>query len=217
MHDFRQRLDHMLDPFARPDQPEGQKHLSPFDTKLRFAEPGFDKVEIGNAVGNDIYFLLRHTVNFVEDLQSLMGHDDKAVATGNQDLHHPSLIIIWLTQECMQRGHHRHSHLLEQGKKMAPCRSSIDTEFVLHAEHIGIVEVQKISGLPVGSQIFFQQLEAHMRRVIITLGTIIDRPDETVCIGRLGSHCLAKIMGKCRNPTQPGRVVPQKGDAPGLV
>ena len=46
---------------------------------------------------------------------------------------------------------------------MAPGRSTVDAELVLHAEHVRVVEVQEIRGAPVGVQILLVQLEAYAR------------------------------------------------------
>ena len=42
-------------------------------------------------------------------------------------------------------------------------RAAVDSELVLHAEHIGIVKVQEFRRAPVGIQLLFLELEAHSR------------------------------------------------------
>lgn len=51
---------------------------------------------------------------------------------------------------------------------------------MLHGEHIGIVEIQVISGAAIGIQVFFLQLAAHQRSIAVALLAVIDGTNETI-------------------------------------
>jgi hypothetical protein len=63
---------------------------------------------------------------------------------------------------------------------MTSSSPSVDAELMLHAEHLGIVEVQEIRRLPIRSEILLHDLKAHAGRISITLGSVIDRSDKAI-------------------------------------
>ena len=112
---------------------------------------------------------VRHAVGVAQDLRALARHHHHAVAALHQLFHHLALRGVGLAQHRVQGRDHRHPHFLEQRQQMAARRSAVDAELVLHAEHVGVVEIQEIRGPPIGIEVLLQELEAHPRRVLVTL------------------------------------------------
>ena len=111
---------------------------------------GVGEGHIRNAVGNDIHLGIRHPVDLAQDFRALVRHHHQAVAAPHQFVHHMALRRIRFVQHGVQRGDHRHPHLLEQGQQVAAGRTAVDAELVLHAEHVRVVLVQFIRGGPIG-------------------------------------------------------------------
>src|SRR6266851_8517348 len=53
--------------------------------------------------------------------------------------------------------------------------ASEDPVLVLQADQIHIAEVEKVRGLPVGSQVVLRELESHPDGIVVTLFGIVDR------------------------------------------
>ena len=159
-----------------------------------------------------IHLGIRHTISVSQDISPLPGHHNHAVTVTHQFLHHSALGGIWMAQHGVQGGHNRHPHFLQQGKQMTPRSPSINTELMLHAEDIGIVEIQEIRRATVGVEILFQKLEAHTRGIIIPLLTVIDGSDKTVHARGFRRHSLREVMGECSNSTESWEIISQKGD-----
>ena len=113
---LRKRLDCMLNPLPWTDQPKSEQHLTALHPKLPLAKFRFYKVEIRDAVRDDVHFVIRDPVGFIQDLASFTGHHDETTTARQQGIHHPALRIIGITKDRMKRRHHRHPNLLEQGK-----------------------------------------------------------------------------------------------------
>ena len=115
-HDLRQGLDRVLNSLSRPYETEGKKHLASLHTELFLAESRFHKVEIRDAVRNDIHLLIGDPVGFLQDLPPLAGHHDETTATRQQRIHHPALRGIGIAEDRMKGRDHRHPNLLQQGQ-----------------------------------------------------------------------------------------------------
>jgi hypothetical protein len=88
-----------------------------------------------------------------------------------------------------------------------------DTIFVLHANDISIDQIKAVGGAPVGTRIVLIEGEAHPFRVLVALGTIVDRQREDLAVwGRhvLTPHtdrsyrwqCHTGAAGGCRSPPE---------------
>ena len=97
---------------------------------------------------------------------------------------------------------------------MTARRTPVDPEFVLHAEHVRVVEVQKIRRTTVRIEILLQQLKTNARRVFVALGPVVDRRHITVGSGCRTRHRLAEIMRESRDSAQARKVVAEEGNAP---
>ena len=206
-HHFRERLDDVLDPLPRPEQSKRQQHHAPFHTELRLVNAGVGKRNVRDAVRDHVDLRIGNAINFAQNLRAFPSHHDHAVTAPHQLLHHFALREIRLAENGVQGRHHRHPHFLQERQQMTARRPAIDAELMLHAQHVGIVEVQKIRRAPVGIEILFQQLKADPRRIFVTLHAIIHRPRKTLRVRRRARDAFTKIGRKSRDPTTP-RIVP---------
>ena len=86
-----------------------------------------------------------------------------------------ALVGIWLAKHGVQRRYEWHSQPPQQLQNVRARPSSKDSVFMLQADQIDIAEIQKVRGLPVGSQIIFGQLESHSRGIVVALFGIVNR------------------------------------------
>ena len=166
---------------------------------------------------NDVHLRLRHTVDFAQDLRALARHHHQAVAAPHQFLHHLALRGIRVAQHRVQRRHHRHPHFLEQRQQMAARRPAVDAELMLHAEHVRVVEVQKIRRAPVGIEILLQQLEAHPRRIVVALRPVIHRADKTFRSGAAAATASHRSVVNVAMPQRRGSNPPTKAMRLGMA
>lgn len=95
---------------------------------------------------------------------------------------------------------------------MTARRTAVDPELMLQAEDFRISEVQEVCSTAVGVQLFFVQFEAHSLWVVVSLGPVIYRSDDT-----FGGWCgtcdrLTKVLGKCCDSAQGRLAVSPKCD-----
>ena len=95
---------------------------------------------------------------------------------------------------------------------MAARRPAENAELVLHANHVHVRDVQKIRRAQVGRQVLFRNLEAHLRRIIVTLREIIDRHDEALHRWKLRRHGAAQVRRERGDAAFPRQVIAEKRD-----
>jgi len=61
----------------------------------------------------------------------------------------------------VQCGYERHLQASQKLQDMSAGATSKDSIFMLQADQIDVTEIEKVRCLPVGSQVFFGQLEPH--------------------------------------------------------
>ncbi len=113
----------------------------------------------------------------------------------------------------MQRRHDRHAELAEQGEDVAPGLAAEDAVLVLHAHHVDRVDVQEIRGTPVRRDVAFGDLEAHPRRIRVTLAGVVHREHEAIERGELGRDRVTQIGREGGDPALARHVVAEHGDS----
>ena len=93
---------------------------------------------------------------------------------------------------------------------MAAGLAAENAELVLHAEHVGVVEVQEIRRAPVGVDLAVVQLETHRGRIIVTAGPVVHRQSEALHVGKHGGDGVQKVSGEGRDATLARHVVAEK-------
>lgn len=209
-----ERFNGIFNAFAGSKQAKSEQHHAAFNTELSFEKTGVVERNVGDAVGDDVDLGVGNGIGVAQDVGTFAGHDHEAIAALHQFLHHLALGRIRGLQDGVQGGDHGHAHLLEQGEKMATCRSAVDAEFMLDAEDVGVVEVEKIGGAAVGVQIFFEHLEAHSRWILVTFELVVDGTCKTLGSGDRVADRFTQIMREGGNAAAPRLVTPDKSNAP---
>src|SRR6185437_220462 len=91
---------------------------------------------------------------------------------------HSSLVGIRLAQNRMQGCHQWHLQLAEQEKNMAPRSAAKDAIFMLQADEVIAVEVEKFCCPLVGTHIFLRNLQPYLFWIFIARVRIVDRDRE---------------------------------------
>src|SRR3954451_9174452 len=82
-----------------------------------------------------------------------------------------------------------------------------DAVLMLYANHVDSVDVQEVCGAAVGSDVALGDLEAHARRIRVTLARIVHREDEAIDLREPARKRIAEIGGESGNPALPRNVV----------
>ncbi len=146
--DLRQRLNHVLDPFARGEQAEGQQHLLVLDPELILEGVRIDEGRIRNAVRDQIDLGRGRTIDLPQNRAPALGHHDQPFRLPDDLVHHPALVGTGLLQDGMQGCHHRKVDLAQDCQNMVPRSAAIDPELMLQTEHVEAVEIEGSSPLP---------------------------------------------------------------------
>ena len=95
---------------------------------------------------------------------------------------------------------------------MTARRPAENAEFMLHANHVHVRDVQEIRRAEVGRQVLLRNLKAHFRRVIVTAREIIDRHDEALHRRKLGRHRTAQVRRERGNTAFPWQIIAEERD-----
>lgn len=106
----------------------------------------------------------------------------------------------------MQRGYHGILHFPEQPRQIAPRGPVEDPELVLKGKHIGVSQIQRIRGPPVGTCVSFLKLEANTAAIGVGLQRVGYSDYETIRFGGGGRNRLVEIGGKSGDATATGCV-----------
>src|SRR5580692_7624750 len=210
-----QRFYDVLYSFVRREQSKRQQNLFSLRPEPVFVKTWVGERQIGDAMWNQVDLLGRNLKHFLQDRRGLLAHDDQAVRKRRNLRHHPALVGIWLTQDCVQGRSERHPQSSQKFQNMPAGEATKDSIFVLQANQIDVAEVQEVRGLPVGSQIIFRQLESHSRGIRITLFGVVDRKGQQLCRAIFCVYCVAQIRRERRNPASPRKIIPHDRDSIG--
>jgi hypothetical protein len=147
LEDRRQRVDDVLDPFVRRQEPEREEHPLALDPEPVLAVAG--ERDIRDAVRNEVDLVVRHTVHLVEQLGALRAHDDEAFREGGQLLHGVALQEIGRAEDGVERSHDGHAQLAQQHEHMASRLAAEYPVLVLHVHEIDHVHIQEVGCTPV--------------------------------------------------------------------
>src|SRR5216684_355770 len=93
---------------------------------------------------------------------------------------------------------------------MASRRSSENAVFMLQADEIDAIDVEKIRRSTVGSRIALFDLEPDPRRISVTLFAIVDGHGEATSVRQLARDRFAEIRGESRDAASPRQVITDK-------
>ena len=91
-------------------------------------------------------------------------------------------------------------------------RTAEDAIFVLHADDIGVGEIEEIGRAEVGIDLLLFNFEADFGRVFVALWHVVDRDDETIRTRVLGGDRGAQVVGEGRNAASSWQVIADERD-----
>jgi len=182
------RVDHIFDALVRREQAEGEEHGPAFDTELVLA--GLGRRRVGDAVVDEVDFLRRCAVYLLEELGAVCAHDDDAFGELEQLRHGLALDGRRLSENRVERGDDRHAELTQEGEHVGARLATVDPVFVLHGQDVDRVDVEKVGGAPVRSNVAFGDFEPYARRIGVATTAVVHREDEAVDISEFAGNRL---------------------------
>ncbi|HLH10079.1 MAG TPA: hypothetical protein VKW78_22780 [Terriglobales bacterium] len=122
------------------------------------------------------------------------------------------LMRIRLLQNSMECGDKRHAQLTEKRQNVASRSAAEDPVFMLQADQIYLVDVEKVRRPLIRSEIILKQFEADTWRIFVAGEDVVHRKHKAVTLTKLGSQRLTKIGGERSNPTLSRQVVADDGN-----
>ena len=114
--------------------------------------------KIGNSVRNHVDFAGRHAVYIAQETGGMLAHHDQTIREMCNLVENRTLVRIRITQNRMKCCHERHFQLAEQRQDVTTSDSSENAVFVLHADQIVSIEIEKLGGPLVRCFIFLRKL-----------------------------------------------------------
>ena len=100
-----------------------------------------------------IDFAAGYFEDLLQELGGELAHHDEAIRNLCDLFHHHKLIRIWFPKDGVQSSHDGHLQPAQQLQDVAPRRPAENSIFVLQADHVDIVKVQKLRSLLIRSQV----------------------------------------------------------------
>ena len=115
----------------------------------------------------------------------------------------------------MQRGYEGHLQFAEKRQDVAARATAVDAVFMLQANKVVAVEVEKVGSTLVGVALFLLQFQAHLIGVIVLRMRIVHGDSKQTFLPVLSRKGSAEVGGKRRNSALAGEIVPHECDARG--
>jgi len=85
--------------------------------------------------------------------------------------------------------------------------------FMLQADQIDIIDIQKVGGPTIGFDILLCEFEANATGILVPIGRVIDRQSDAGRLLLIGGDGLAQIGGKGRDSASARQIVADEGDS----
>src|ERR1044072_8151114 len=95
---------------------------------------------------------------------------------------------------------------------MTARRPAVDAEFMLHANHIHVRDVQEIRRAQIRRLVLLRNLKAHLRRIIVTAREIINWNDETLQHQKLRRHRATQVRRERGDAAFPWQIIAEERD-----
>ena len=210
--DVRQRPQRILDALVRRQQSEREQHLLARHAELVLEIIRVGERHVGNAVRDEINLGRRRLINFAQKFPAAFAHHHQPGRKPDQLAHHAPLLRVRLAQHRVQRGDDGHLQFAQQRQHMAARRPAENAELMLHANHVHVRDVQKIRRAQIRRQVLLRNLEAHLRRIIVTAREVIDRHDQALHRRKFRRHGAAQVGRERGNAAFPRQIIAEKRD-----
>ena len=118
-------------------------------------------------------FLFGYRVNILEEVGGLPAHNDQFIGQIGQFGHDGTIFRRGIIQYRVQGRHHRHAQITQQFQQMTAGRPTENTVFVLHADDIRLIDIEKLRRGAVIAQLVLIDLETYVVRVRVSLGFVV--------------------------------------------
>ena len=145
-------------------------------------------------------------------MRGSLGHHDHAGGELADLTQHAALLGAGVLEDGVQRCDDRHAQIAQQPNDVAAGRTAEDAVFVLKADDIRVSEIEEIGRTQVGVDLLLLDFEPNFRRVVVTLGNVVDRHDETIRTGILGGNRRAEVVGEGRYAASSRQVIADECD-----
>ena len=206
------RPQHPLDSLVGRQEPESERDELALDRELILVEIGIDERHVGDAVRDQVDLGVGDVVDVAKERAGTLGHHDQAGRELGDLTEHAALLGAGLLEHGVQRRDDRHPQVAQQADDMAAGRAAEDAVLVLEADDVGVGEIEEIGRPQVRVELLFLDLEPDFRRVVVTLGNVVDRHDEAIRAGILGGDRRAEVVGEGRDAALSRQVIADERD-----
>ena len=123
--------------------------------------------KVWHAVGNKINLPRRDAVNVTQKRCRVLTHHNQTVGEPANLIEHRALMGIRFAQYRVKCCDEWHLQLAQEHENVAPRYAAKNTVFVLEAHEIVSIEVEKLGGTLVRSQILLGNLHANALRILV--------------------------------------------------
>ena len=110
-------------------------------------------------------FLFGYRVDILEEVGGLPAHDDQFIGQIGQFGHDGTIFRRGIIQYRVQGRHHRHAQITQQFQQMTAGRPTENTVFMLHADDIRLIDIEKLRRGAVIAQLVLIDLETYLLRI----------------------------------------------------
>ena len=213
--DFRHRADRVFDALARREKAECQQSGAAGNAKSILVEIWVHERRVRDSMRDDGDFLRSHAVDVAKHLRATLCHDHEFAGIFNDASESQALRGVGVGQHRVQGCHGGHPRAAEEFGNMRTRRTSENSKLVLHAQHIGVREVQEISRAKVGAAIVLGDFEANLGGVFVRCFGLGDGDDRAIPIRPQRRHSLPQVAGESGNATLPRGVIPEDSNFSG--
>ena len=141
LDDFRQSPQRILDSLPGREEAEGEKHRSTGHAEVVFVKIRICKRDIRYPMRNYGDFVARDAMDVAEHFGSMVRHNHQLAGAIDEIGKSPALLGCGIGEHGVERRDDWHAGAAQKIRDIPACRTSENTEFMLHAEHIGVREI----------------------------------------------------------------------------
>ena len=211
----RQRANHVFNALVWREQAEGKQNGFAFRAELVLEVVGIHEGHVGYAVRDHIDLSAGNRIHFAQQLRRKFAHDHQAIGELRDLFEHDALICVRFAQNRMQRSDQRHFQPAQQSQNVAARGAAVDAVFMLQADQIVAIEVEKIRSPLIGGNVLLRQLQAHLFRIIVAGIGIVDGDGEQASFSVFGCERGAQVGRESGNATLARQIISNKRNARG--
>jgi len=139
-------------------------------------------------VWNHVNLPSRNSINIAKKLGRQFAHHDEAVRQLCDLFKDDALICIGLAENRVECRHQRHLQFAKEREDISAGSASKDAIFMLQANNVVTVEVEKLRGLLIGCEFLLFQLQSNLLRIFVARVRIVDRNCKQAAFTKFGGQ-----------------------------